>query len=93
MTYVTGFDILGGGATAASIINVTLAGLQAGTMTFAAVIASTVSAQFTAGGVMSIRFPDPLPASAPGTAIAIAVPSFGSGNTNAGVVLYGLIPQ
>ena len=42
-------------------------------------------------GGFSVRFPQPLPASAVNTAITVTVPSFGAGNTNAAVVVYGFM--
>lgn len=93
MTYCTGFDVGGGGATANTQVQITLAGLQAGTLTFAMNVLSTVGVAVNAAGGLSVRFPDPLPASAIGTAIVISVPSYGAGNTLSSVNLYGLIPQ
>src|SRR5436305_11317599 len=87
--YLEGFDITGGGATAASVIEVSVTGLSGGTLKFELNILAGVTGPMNAQGGFSIRFPEPLPASGLNTAITVTVPSFGSGNTNASVVAYG----
>lgn len=92
LTYIEGFDLTGAGATGASIIQVTVTGLLAGTQTFDVVIpagATTAIGGTGNPGVVPIRFPTPLPASALNTAIVVNVPSFGAGNTAACVTAYG----
>jgi len=84
--WLFGFDINGGGATAASIINCTVTGLVGGTATFSLPIPSGATVGLTP---LQERFPEPLPASAVNTAIAVSCPSFGTGNTNASVNAYG----
>lgn len=85
-SYLTGFDVVGAGATAGSVILVTVTGLSGGTLTFP----FTVPTGATVGATpLSVRFPFPLPASAPNTAIVVNVPSFGAGNTNAASIAYG----
>ena len=94
--YITGFDLSGGGATAASVIEVTVTGLASGagtTLKYEVAIAAGVTAPAfgtaATNAVYSIRFPQPLPASATNTAITVTCPSFGAGNTNASVCVYG----
>ncbi len=84
--FVTGFDVTGAGATAASVIQVTVSGLKAGTLTWLLAVpaGATVEAQ-----PLQVRFPYPLVASGQDVAITLTVPSFGAGNTNASAVLYG----
>lgn len=87
--YAEGFDLEGAGATAASVIEVSITGLNGGTVKREYVIpAGATTAAFPNGGIQ-VRFPEPLPATGPGVEITISVPAFGSGNTNAAVTLYG----
>jgi hypothetical protein len=91
-TYIEGFDLTGGGATAASIIEVTTTGIAGSNPKFEVAIAAGVTAPaFSTTGpyTWSIRFPTPLRSSATNTNITVVVPSYGSGNTNASVVAYG----
>jgi hypothetical protein len=78
-TYITGFTVSGGGATAASVIQVTVTGLTT-TLSFNIAVPAGV-----ANGILplSLDFDPPLPASADNTAIVVNVPSFGAGNTSA----------
>jgi hypothetical protein len=87
--FLEGFDITGGGATAASVIEVSVTGLAAGTLKYELNILAGATGPMNAQGGFSVRFPQPLPASAVNTAITVTVPSFGAGNTNAAVVAYG----
>ena len=97
VTYITGFDLTGGGATAASVIEVTVTGLSTNagtTLKFEVAIAAGVTApafSTTGAYTYSIRFPVPLPASALNSAITVTAPSYGAGNTNASVVAYGFL--
>ena len=79
-TYISGFQITGAGATAASVISVTVAGLKDGTSTYTMAIPAGVT---TAVQPLIVYFYPPLPASATNTAIVVTAPSFGAGNTNA----------
>lgn len=94
VTYIEGFDITGAGATGASIVAVTVTGLPTtiGTLTFEVVVpaGATVGIGGTGNpGLIPVRFPTPLPASAANTTIVVTAPSFGTGNTNACVTAYG----
>ena len=87
MTFISGFDVLGLGATAGSTIKVTVTGLQGGqTLTYDYVVPAGVSA---AAPVLSIRYNPPLQANAVNTAIVVNVPSFGAGNTSASASAFG----
>jgi hypothetical protein len=88
MAYIEGFDVTGGGATSASVINCTVTGTT-NTLNFSMNIASGVTASVNAQGGLFIRFPTPIPASATNTAITLTVPSFGTGNTEASCTVYG----
>jgi len=83
--YITGFTVSGAGATAASVILVTVTGLLGGTLTFPLAI----PAGATLPVLLQVTFPGPLQASAVNTAIVVNVPSFGAGNTNAASSVYG----
>jgi len=87
--YLTGFEITGGGATAASVIEITVTGLVGGTLKFEMNILAGVAGPMNAQGGFTVWFPDPLPATGQNVAIAVVLPSFGAGNTNAAVVAYG----
>jgi hypothetical protein len=89
--FLEGFDITGSGATAASVIEASITGLQGGTIYFELPIVAGVNlAAFPLiGPVYSVRFPEPIPATGPNVAITLTVPSFGAGNTNSSATLYG----
>jgi hypothetical protein len=85
-TYCTGFQITGAGATAGSVILVTLTGVVIQTQNYQLTIPT--------GAVVGVpnlivTFNPPLPASAVNTAITLNVPSFGAGNTNAAAAIQG----
>jgi hypothetical protein len=92
LTYIEGFDISGGGATGASVIEVTVTGIT-NTLKYEVPIAAGAAAPAfgtaSTNAVYSVRFPTPIPSSATNTNIVVTCPSFGSGNTNASVVAYG----
>lgn len=85
-TYITGFEITAGGATAAALVVATLTGLLGGAASYiyAAPAGATLGAQ-----PLIVAFPEPIPASAVNTAIVLTLPSLGAGNTNAAVVAHG----
>jgi hypothetical protein len=85
-TYLTGFDVSFAGATGASIVLMTVAGLLGGTRSY--VIAVPAGAQ-VGGTSLSRTFDPPLPASAVATDIVVSLPSLGTGNTNAVVNAQG----
>lgn len=85
-TWITGFEITGAGATAASIILVTLTNILGGTWTWCLVIPAGVTTDI---GRFAVEFSKPIPASGPNVAVALNVPSFGAGNTNAAAIIHG----
>jgi hypothetical protein len=90
--YVTGFDLSGMGPTTAVSIAVTITGLlgTVGTLTYTVPLAAGATAPAHGfPGTFSIRFPDPLPASALNTAITLNVPSYGTGNLQNSATIYG----
>lgn len=84
--YASGFTITAAGATAASVVVATLAGVLGGTLSyvFAAPAGATVLAT-----PLHVRFGSPVPASAVNTALTLTLPALGVGNTNAAVSLHG----
>jgi hypothetical protein len=87
VTYLEGFDVYGTGATAASAINVTVTGTS-NTLNFSLGVPAGVSADLGTARQI-VRFPSPIPASTLGGNITVSVPSFGAGNTQAAVTVYG----
>lgn len=86
--YLSGFEVTGGGATAASIILVTVTGLLGGTRVYSIAVPAGVTL-----GVMPLvcAFFPALPASAVNIAITVSAASFGAGNTNAVTNLEGYV--
>src|SRR6266567_998076 len=85
-TFITGFEITGDGATAGSVIAVTVTGVLGGTKTYFVTVPAGVGVAVTQ---LFIEYSRPIPASALNTAITVNVPSFGAGNTNAAVTAHG----
>jgi hypothetical protein len=84
--YCTGFEVTGGGATGASVIDVTITGLLEGTLHYA----MAIPAGATLGVLpLVVEFTRPRQASAVNTAITLNVPSFGAGNTLADAAIHG----
>ena len=85
--YCSGFEITGAGATAASVIVVTLATLQGGvTFSYDIVVPAGLTTSITP---LIVEFNPAIAATAVNTAITLTVPSFGAGNTNSAAVLHG----
>lgn len=84
--YVTGFDIVGGGATAAALVAPTLAGVIGGTKTY---VQAVVAGATLANPILSLRFTPAIPASAANTAIVLTCPALGAGSTNNTANIYG----
>lgn len=85
-TYVSGITITGAGATAASVVSATLAGLIGGTATYTVAVPAGASVGFQP---IVIQFYPAIPASAANTAITLTLPALGAGNTNASVSAFG----
>lgn len=84
--FISGFDITGSGATAASVVSPTVAGLLGGTATYTLAVVAGVSLP---NPVISIKFDPPLPASGVNVAITVSCPALGAGSTNNTVNAYG----
>lgn len=88
VAYIAGFVVTGAGATAGSVISVTVTGTVGGTQTYSLVIPAGVT---TSISPLNIAFSMPIAASSTNTNIVVSAPSFGAGNTNAAVVAYGYL--
>lgn len=84
--FISGFDIYSGGATAAAIVDVTVAGLAGGSITFPFSVPAGVALAATP---LQVRFPAPLRASGPNVAITVTVPALGAGATKTQAIAYG----
>ena len=85
-TYITGFEVTSGGATAAALVTVTVTGLAGGTAIYTY---GAVAGAVMANTPLAVTFSPPLIASALNTAIVVTLPALGLGNTNATVVAHG----
>lgn len=85
-TYITGFEITAGGATAAALVAATLAGIAGGTATYIYGAPAGVAVQ---AAPLQVSFSQPIPSSAVNTALVLTLPALGAGNTNAAVVAHG----
>ena len=87
LVYITGFEITGGGATAASVIAATVTGLVGNiTLTYEIPVPAGVTLGITP---LVVEFPMPIPAKDTSTDIVVSAPSFGAGNTAACVNAHG----
>lgn len=86
--YLSGFIVTGAGATAASVVALTITGLLGGTRTQNIVVPAGVTTSIIP---LTPSFVPPLPASAVNTAIVVSAAAFGAGNTNAAVMAYGFV--
>lgn len=84
--FVTGFEITAGGATAASLVAATLAGIVGGTATY---IYGAPAGAAVVALPLAVEFNPPIPAAGANQAITLTLPSLGAGNTNAAVALHG----
>ena len=85
---VSGFQITGLGATGATVVVATLTGVLGGTQSYEITVPAGATTPITP---VIVSFNPPLPATGTNVAIAISVPSFGTGNTNAEVNIQGTL--
>lgn len=85
-TYICGFTLTGAGATAALVVNATVANVITGTMTytFGAVAGAAVMSS-----PVIVSFDRCIPANAANTTIVVTLPALGAGNTNAAATAWG----
>lgn len=86
-SYLNGFDFTGTGATAASVVELTVTD-GTWTLTYGVTVPAGVTTGITP---LIVRFPTPLKSSAVNTAITVSCPSLGSGSTNACVNAIGYV--
>lgn len=86
--YITGFACTASGATAGLPVNVTVAGVLGGTLTYTFTYPAGVLVPATP---LVINFIPPIPASATNTAITVTLPASGAGGTNAAAVAQGFV--
>lgn len=86
LTYIAGFDVTFAGATAASVVVITVAGLQGGTQSYVRAVPAGATLQ---GADLIKSFTPPIPAATPGSAIVVTVPALGVGNTNCVLNVWG----
>lgn len=84
-SYLNGFEIVGTGATAASVVDVTVTD-GTWTLHYELAVVAGVSLQ---NQPLIVRYPTPLRSTAVNTAITVSCPSLGSGNTNNAVNVEG----
>lgn len=84
--YITRLEVYAGGATAAALVDITVAGLLGGSITFPF---SVPAGATLAASPLIVQLPKPLPASAVNTQITVTCPALGAGNTKAQVVAFG----
>jgi hypothetical protein len=77
--YLSGFEITGAGATAASVVVATVTGLLGGTLSY---VISVVAGATLGNAPLVVEFDSPIAATAVNTAIAVSCPALGAGNTN-----------
>jgi hypothetical protein len=85
-TFISGFRCGGGGATAASLVDLTVAGVIGGTMTFTF---GAVAGATAIDVPIEVEFKTPIPATAVNTAIVVTLPALGTGNTKASCAAWG----
>jgi ribosomal protein L18 len=85
-TWITGFTVTAAGATAGASVSLVVSGLLGGSLTY---VYTAPAGATVPGPVLNVQFATPLPASAVNTAIAVTLPSLGTGNLAASVVAYG----
>ena len=86
VAYMSGFQIFAAGATAASVVTVTIAGLAGGTLSFPFVFPAGAT---TTAQPIAVSFYPAAQASGPNAAITLSVPAGGAGNTAASAQIQG----
>jgi hypothetical protein len=85
-TFISGFEITASGATAASCVTATVAGVVSGGLSYTFCAPAGVTAE---APPLIVNFNPPIPAASVDTAIVVTLPSLGAGNANAAVVTHG----
>ena len=85
-TYITGFAVTGGGATAGQLAGVTVTGVPGGPLNYTVASPTGITNPLQP---LIINFSPPLPATALNTAIAVSVAALGAGNVSSNVTATG----
>ena len=85
-TYISGFQVTSTGATDGLAVNITVAGIVTGTMTYTY---AAPAGALIMGQPLVVKFDPPIPASATNTTIVVTCPALGAGNTNSSVNAQG----
>lgn len=91
VTYITGFDVGGLGATTGTTIAVTLTGTNSAVPPTWNILVPTGAGLAITPTILQVRFTPPIPGVDINTAITVNVPSFGAGNTSAFCVAWGML--
>jgi hypothetical protein len=86
VTYLSGFEVTGSGATAGLPVIVTVTGIVGGTLSY---IYSAAAGVLVGNTPLIVEYPIPIPAIGPGVAIVVSCPSLGAANTNNTVNAHG----
>ena len=81
LAVITGFEVYAGGATAGSLVDVTITGILGGTQSYP--LAVPTGPTTLLWPPLLITFDQPIPASGNNIAIAVNLPALGAGNTKA----------
>lgn len=84
--YISGLTVNGAGATAESVVDVTVTGLQGGNLTVPLLIPAGAT---TIVNPLTLQFNPPLKGAAVNGTISVSAPSFGTGNLHAAVNAWG----
>jgi hypothetical protein len=86
LNILCGFQFTAAGATGASVVVMTITGLNGGTASYIYAAPAGVTAM---GPMLQDDFTPCVPASGPNVAITASMPALGSGNTNAALTIMG----
>lgn len=86
ITYITGFEVTGSGATLGSAVTITVVGTITGTLSYTT---AAIAGALLGNVPLIVEYPVAIPGSAINTAIVVTVPALGAGNTNSTVVAHG----
>src|SRR6266576_917330 len=82
MTYITGFQVTGAGATAPSVVEVTVGNLGVPGSTILRYELTVATGATVANTPLVVTFDPPMPATGINTTITVSCPSLGAGSTN-----------
>lgn len=82
MTYITGFQVTGAGATAPSVVDVTVGNLGVPGSTILHYELTVATGATIGNQPLIVNFDPPLPATGINTTISVVCPSLGAGGTN-----------